>query len=266
MPMQLSLSWNLIRSAVLLTVGAFLAPACGGSAEFTAAQAGAAGSSAGGKGGDGSGGNNCPRSCPAFACVAGFKSVLVPGDCCPSCVPDGSGGGGGACTGCVTIGCGPGFKSVQQPGDCCPSCVPDGSGGAGGGNPCANVDCPAIDCANGYKYQSAPGQCCGTCVPDDAACSKGQANYQNLRKALLADPSTLKCAKDTDCKLLAQNPFCGDQCAAVPVSVPAAMSIDQQLGQFAAANCSTCTPVYPPRAAPPPPMCIGGQCVLGGYL
>ena len=228
--MPISRSWTLLQSAALLTVGAFLAPACGGSAEFTAAQAGAAGSSVGGNGGDGGGGGrDCPRSCPALAC-------------------------------------GPGFESVLQVGDCCPSCVPDGSGGSGGGNPCANVNCPAIDCASGYEYQSTPDQCCGSCVPDDAACSKGQAAYRSLRKALLADPSALECSQNADCKLLTPNPSCGDQCATVPVSAPAAISIGQQLSQFADANCSTCTVIYPPCALPPPPICIGGQCVLGGYL
>ncbi len=278
--MQNSQSWILIRSAVLLAASAFLAPACGGSAEFTAAQAGAAGHSAGsssggssnaggssGGAGNSGGGNDCPHSCPALACGPGFKSLYSPGDCCPSCVPDDSGGSGGGCSaGCVTIGCGPGFKSVQQPGQCCPSCVPDGGGGAGGGVNCEAVDCAVPECGAGYKYELTAGQCCGACVPDGDTCAEGQTEYKDLRSKLLADPSAVQCVLNTDCTLLSQNVQCGDQCAATPVSVQAAQSINPQLSEFAAANCAGCMVTAPPCAAPPPPICAGGKCILGGYL
>jgi len=140
--------------------------------------------------------------------------------------------------------------------------VPDGSGGSGGGNTCNGVSCPAIACVNGYHYETAPDQCCGVCVPDGDACSKGQAAYHDLREKLLADLSATACTTNNDCTLLGNNSQCGDQCAADAVNVLAASSVNAELSQFAAANCSTCKTIAPPCAAPPPPLSVAGRCSI----
>jgi hypothetical protein len=233
--------WITIRTATLLALASGLVPACGGTAVLPSDGVGAstsAGASGSGSGGSSSGG------------ASGFGAV-----------------GGTSCAdvACLAIGCGDGYKTVLLPGDCCSSCVPDGSGGAGGGDPCAGAACPSIACAPGYKYQSTPGMCCGTCVPDDQACSVGQAGYKMLREGFLADPKVHSCEKAADCKYLETNVFCGDACLTQPVNAAAAVEIEQQLSQFAANYCSSCTPLQPPCPAPLPPACVQGQCSFGVF-
>ncbi len=234
-------SWTLVRTAVLLAAGIVLAPACGGSVEFSAAQGGA-----GGKGGGSSGGGGSP-------------GAGSPGAGSPS-------GGGCNDVGCLNLGCGAGYKSVKEPGACCPTCVPDGSGGSGGGVSCATVDCPAIDCAQGYKWLSSADNCCGTCVPDPEACTKGQDAFQTLRKQLLADPSVHKCTTNADCTWLSDDFNCGNGCGGESVNVQSSKMLAAQLSQFAAQSCATCMIEPAPCEAPPPPFCDGQYCTYGGYL
>jgi hypothetical protein len=244
-------SWTRFRGAALLAAGAIVVSACGGSAEFREGGAGAAGSAVGG------------------APSAGAGGVGVSGG--------GAGGGGGwrdsgeAGSACVNVecpsdgACGPGYKAVTDASGCCTTCVPDGSGGSGG-NSCAYTSCPAIACGPGTKWASVPGQCCGTCVPDPEACSEAQAAYQDLRSQLLSAPGALNCGTTADCQFLSSSARCGAPCPSSAVSTAAAKSIEQQLNQFEAVNCSFCPAVEVPCVAPPPPFCAGGTCILGGYL
>ena len=113
------------------------------------------------------------------------------------------------------------------------------------------------------KPEPASGCCAFTCVPDPDVCKEGQTDYRVLRDQLLAEPNALSCTVDTDCKLLATSLYCGDACAALPVSVAAAVDFESQLSQFAATRCSTCMPIQPPCAFSVPPSCINGSCVSG---
>ncbi len=255
---------------------ALLATACGGT--FSEAGGSGAGGQTAGAGGSGAGGPTagaggsaagaggviCEAACPLipFDC----KLTYNPGQCCPSCEANGgaggvSSGGSGGClaVACDDIGCGPGFISVLQPGACCPSCVPDGSGG------CGNTGCPAIACANGYTLQQNPGSCCPTCVPSND-CELGQQSYDTLRQKLMSQPGAVACKVNNDCALLGSNAYCGDECSAIPVNAAAAQSINNELQAYATNNCSTCTPVYPPCASPPAPVCVAGQCTIGGFI
>lgn len=255
--------------------------ACGGS--FSGGGAGGTGatSGSGGSGGAlaGAGGLACDVACPAIVCVG--TSVTRPGDCCPTCEPYGGSGGasnggsggissggglsnaGGSCTGCPAIACAVGYKYVTQPGACCPTCVPDDSGGSGGAS-CTISDCPPSHCANGYVALQEPNTCCPVCVPG-SECSAGQERYQGLRSDLLSQPGAVACKVDQDCTLLAGNAYCGDACSDVPVNAAAAPTILGQLSSFAKQNCSTCSPVYPPCAAPLPPVCTQGACTRGTF-
>jgi hypothetical protein len=113
--------------------------------------------------------------------------------------------------------------------------------------------------------QQQAGDCCPSCVPDDV-CTLGQQGYDTLRQKLLAQPGAMACKVSNDCTLLSGNAYCGDECSQVPVNAAAAQGIDDQLSTYATNNCSTCMPVYPPCAAPLPPVCAQGQCVTGSYL
>jgi hypothetical protein len=124
---------------------------------------------------------------------------------------------------------------------------------------CALVDCATPDCAVGYVAQQEPDACCPVCVPA-TACTKGQQGYNTLRSTLLAQPGAMACKVDKDCALLASNPYCGDVCTYLPANAAATPSINAQLSSFAKENCSTCTPIYPPCAAPLPAVCVQGQC------
>ena len=296
---------SLQRSGILVSfVAAFWATACGGSAFTGDANAGAGGASLvcgpacpadGGAGGAGatsgsagsatagSGGAialcNGAAACPLIACAG----VLVskPGQCCPVCESGGAGGSlgiGGAdgCgpTACGNIACAPGWSPVYAPGACCPTCVYEGGGGAsgssgasgaGGGTGCGGVACPAIACASGFMLSQQPGDCCGTCVPDDT-CTQGQQGYEVLQGQLITQPGAVACKVDRDCAFIPGNAYCGTECAAVPVNAVALQSISEELSKYAGQNCSSCTPVYPPCAAPLPPICNQGQCVAGTYL
>jgi hypothetical protein len=255
---------------------ALLATACGGTFSGTGAAgaggAGTAGSGAGGSGATAGSGPYCNAACPLIACDG--PSTTLPGECCPTCEPSGGGSpGGGSSSGgaggatcadivpCADIGCPPGWISELQPGACCPSCV---SGGAGAGG-CEDVACPGIACAKGYMLQQSAGACCPSCVPNDA-CTQGQQSYDTLRQQLISQPGAVACKVSNDCALLSGSAYCGDECSAIPVNAAAAPSMDSQLSAYATKNCSTCTPVYPPCAAPPPPSCIDGQCVIGQFL
>jgi len=251
--MARSLFWSMIRNAVLVTSGAWLLAACGGSVEFRADPGGAAGTSAGGAVSAGASFGGASSGSTSFGGASSGSTS--------------SGGAGVDCTqvACTAIGCGPGFKSILEPGACCPTCVPDGSGGGGGsgGNPCAITTCPRPLCAQGFMYADVPGQCCGSCVPDPNACSNAQAEYRALRDKLLAAPEATSCAVDADCQWLATNAACGDPCPSSTVSVKAAAMIEPQLADFAESSCSSCPVTLPPCAAPLPSRCSAGKCSLG---
>jgi hypothetical protein len=181
-----------------------------------------------------------------------------------------SGGSAGGCSGvsaCPAVACAMGWTSVTKPGDCCPTCVPSGEAGAGGSGGCAGAGaCPAIDCIQGYTLEQTAGACCPTCVPDANACTQGQQGYEALRQKLLQASGVLACKVTSDCTTLSGNAYCGDECAATPVNVTSAPGINNQLSSYATDNCSTCTPEYPPCAAPLPPACENGFCVNSGVV
>ena len=270
----LSLKQHGLLVSLVSLVAALCATACGGS--FSGGAAGGTGGTgaASGAGGSGAaaGGGVCDVACPAIRCTGTL--VTYPGDCCPSCESGGSGGvsgGGTAGTGggcaelaCPAYACAVGYKSVYQPGACCPTCVPDDSGGSGGVGGCDLVECAQPKCAPGYMLQQQPDACCPTCVPNDA-CTKGQQSYDMLRTKLLSQPGAVACKVANDCALLGSNAYCGDECSQVPVNAAAAQSIDGELSSFAKNNCSTCTPIYPPCAAPLPPACVQGRCAIGMF-
>jgi len=111
----------------------------------------------------------------------------------------------------------------------------------------------------GYHLQQQAGQCCPSCVAD-TTCDAGQKGYQALRQKLLADPSAVACKTAKDCALLEEHPFCGDQCSYVSASASQAPSINEQLTSWDKANCSSCTPIYPPCVAPYPVQCLNSKC------
>ncbi|MEO8906338.1 MAG: hypothetical protein ABI488_27245 [Polyangiaceae bacterium] len=174
----------------------------------------------------------------------------------------GAGSGGMCNVECVQVECD--GVLTMAPGECCPVCVPYGTGGAGDGGAggCSNTACPAYACGSGYKPQTLPGECCPSCVPDDS-CAQGQADYSTLRRKLLAQPGAVACKVDNDCALLPGSSYCGDQCSQIPVNAAAAQSIESQLSSFGSSNCSTCTPIYPPCTSAFSPVCTQGQCVSG---
>ncbi|HEX3852984.1 MAG TPA: hypothetical protein VHW01_18605, partial [Polyangiaceae bacterium] len=88
---------------------------------------------------------------------------------------------------------------------------------------------------------------------------------QVLRRKLMSQPGAVACKVNDDCALLGGNAYCGDECSAIPVNAAAAQSINGELSAYAAQNCGTCTPVYPPCALPPPPACVDGQCAIGVF-
>jgi hypothetical protein len=282
----MSIKKRVLRGCGLLVpvLGALYSAGCGGSAFSEGGSGGAAGSAtgaAGGAAGSGASGNGgsagqCAKECPLIACGPGSVSTIQAGDCCPTCIPNGQGGAGGAsggsagaggCSGvvaCPAIACAMGFTSVTKPGDCCPTCVPSGQGGSGGSGGCAGATaCPAIDCAKGYTLEQTAGECCPTCVPNADACTDGQQGYDTLRQKLLQGMGVLACKVNSDCTTLPGNAYCGDTCAATPVNVASAPGINSQLGSYATDNCSTCTPSYPPCAAPLTPICENAVCATG---
>jgi hypothetical protein len=104
-------------------------------------------------------------------------------------------------------------------------------------------------------------------VPDSDACKQDQAGYDSLRQTLLQGTGVLACKTDTDCTRLAGSSQCGDVCSsAPPVNVSSAASINSELSSYAAAHCSTCTPVYASCIVPPPIVCSSAVCVVGEYL
>ncbi len=277
---------------LVLMLGALDSAGCGGSAFSDGGNGGAAGSAIGsaGSGVSGNGGSagTCAKECPAIACGPGSVSVFQAGDCCPSCLPVGQGGAGGAsggsagvggCSGvvaCPAVACAVGWTSVTKPGDCCPTCVltgsggssgssgSSGSGGSGGLGGCAStIACPPVDCAQGYTLEQTAGECCPSCVANASTCSQGQQGYTTLRQKLLQGAGVLACKVNSDCTLVSGNAYCGDQCAATPVNVTSAPGINNQLSSYATDNCSTCTPLYPPCAAPLPPVCENALCTTG---
>jgi hypothetical protein len=291
----MSIKKLVLRGCGLLVpvLGALYSAGCGGSAFSEGATGGTAGSATGAAGGaagagvSGNGGSAgmCAKECPLIACGPGSVSVTQPGDCCPTCVPNGQGGAGGAsggsagaggCSGvvaCPAIACAMGWTSVTNPGDCCPTCVPSGqggsggssgSGGSGGSSGCAGATaCPAIDCAQGYTLEQTAGECCPTCVPNADACMQGQQGYSALRQKLLQGNGVLACKVNSDCTALPWNAYCGEACAVTPVSVTSEPGINTQLSSYATDNCSTCTPLYPPCAVPLTPICENGVCATG---
>jgi hypothetical protein len=231
-------SLSLKQHGLLVSLLAALwASGCGGSvsgggAGGMGASAGVSGSGAGPSGGSGGGG-----------------------------APNGGSAGSCAQTGCPAIACAVGYKYIYEPGACCPTCVPDDSGGSGGVGGCALVDCSAPVCDPGYVAQQAPDACCPVCVLN-AACMKGQQGYDNLRSTLLAQPGAMACKVDNDCALLPSDAYCSEPCPSVPVNAAAAQSINGELSLFANDNCSVCPPVYTLCPVSLPAVCAQGQCTL----
>jgi hypothetical protein len=93
----------------------------------------------------------------------------------------------------------------------------------------------------------------------------GQIGYAAIRKNLLAQTGVLACQSDADCTLLSDNANCGDACAATPVSATSAPAINSQLSSYATNNCSTCTALIPPCAAPLPPVCKNALCATAAF-
>ncbi len=276
----MSIKKSILRGCglLVLVLGALHSAGCGGSAFSDGGSGGAAGSAIGaagsGVGGNGGSTGTCDKECPLIACGPGSVSVTQPGNCCPTCIPNGQGGTGGASGGstgvggcggvvaCPAIACAAGWTSVTEPGDCCPTCVFTGQGGAGGSAGCAStIACPPIDCVHGYTLEQEAGECCPSCVANAEACTQGQQGYTTLRQKLLQASGVLACKVDSDCTVLSGNAYCGDECSATPVNVTSAPGINNQLSSYATDNCSTCTPMYPPCAAPLPPVCENALCV-----
>jgi len=245
------------RLALALTAWCALgAVACGGSTSVLGDPMGSAGTGAAGSPGGGSGGATgvagsagamsagtggvCEAFCPAIACANGFVEERLPGQCCPTCVPSGGTAGAG--------GTGTGGGS--------------GTAGAGGVGGCDAVACIAIGCGPGTTPVVEPGDCCPTCVPDSQACMAGEQGYQTLLGSLLNQTGATSCAVDDDCSLLNGSAQCGGACSYQTVNAQQAPDMNNQLSLWAKSYCSTCTPIYPPCAAPPKPFCEGGQCQL----
>lgn len=271
-----------------LALGALDSAGCGGSAFSDGGSGGSAGSAIGSAGSgvsEGGSAGACAAACPAIACGPGSVSVFEAGECCPSCLPVGQGGTGGAsggsagvggCSGviaCPGVACVAGYTSVIKPGDCCPTCVPTGTGGSSGssgsagsgglGGCASTIACPAIDCAAGYTLEKQADECCPSCVANADACSQGQQGYATLRQKLLQGTGVLACKVSSDCTTVPGSAYCGDACASTPVNMTSAPGINSQLSSYATNNCSTCTPTYPPCAAPLPPVCTNGVCTTG---
>jgi hypothetical protein len=194
---------------------------------------GGAGGSVGGSGSSAGAGGACVAFCPALDCAQGY--TLEPGQCCPSCVPNG-GAGGTSSTG--------------------------GSAGVGGVGGCGDVACADIGCGPGTTPVTEPGSCCPICVPDGEACTAGKDGYQALLGNLLAQPGATSCMVDDDCALLSGSPQCGESCGGSAVNRSQAMDMAYQLSLWEKSYCSTCTPIYLPCAAPPKPFCEAGRCQL----
>jgi hypothetical protein len=113
----------------------------------------------------------------------------------------------------------------------------------------------------GYTQEQKPGECCPSCVPNDT-CTAGRQSYDTLRQQLISQPGAVACKVDKDCALLPGDAYCGDECLQMPVNAAAAQSIDTQLREYAAKNCSTCTPIEASCSTPLPPACVDGQCVI----
>jgi hypothetical protein len=287
---------DFLRSGVGLAVplfGALYLAACGGTASFKGGDgsggASSAGASSGGSSNAGapnpSGGSGpvCNVACPAIACGPG--SITVQNGCCPYCVPDGTAGDGsggyGGCgvVACPLIACSSNEVLIDELGQCCPTCVPAGNGGAGGttqsggaggapetggrggeGGTVCTASCPA--CLNGFVPVMEPGACCPMCVAPSQACTAGEQGYQTLRASLLQQSGATSCNVDSDCTNLSGLAQCGDQCVTSAVNASLEPEMANQLSLWASSYCSTCTPVYPPCAAPPTPFCSAGQCQL----
>jgi len=239
------------RALTLFALGGLWAVGCGGSAVFTAggdAGAAAAGANSTGAGGGGAGSPHCTGACSTIGCGPGYHSFKLVDACCATCVPDGQGGAaaGGAAAGGAAAG----------------GAAAGGAAAGGAGGQC-QVLCVAANCAKGSKLRTLPGSCCPTCVPELNACSNGQAGYDELRKMLLAQDGVLSCLTTSDCVPLTSYAYCGDTCSNIPIAKSTAAAIEPQLSAWASAECSTCTPEYPPCPAPLPPACIAGQCTTG---
>ena len=212
---------------------------CGGA---TSNGGGGAGGSSGGPGGtpnDGVGGGEC--GCPPVVCAPGFRSVTVPGACCPICQPCGA-------VNCPnTPACAPGEQPVTSAGQCCPtSCGQTGAGGTGGGGAggtgtgggtaagglggsggypacCyADADCgsdPAVHCVDTICLLPVPGGCWR-----NADCANGQTcngarvcpcnadcSYNAVPGKCVSLPPGC-CQKDSDCGDLVYEPCVNGVC------------------------------------------------------
>jgi hypothetical protein len=250
-------STQAVKKGLTLTIsalGALWLAACGGSTSIldnsggSAASGNASGSTGvgGGVGHGGAGGSGgtagtnsagaggvCLAFCPALDCAQGY--TLEPGQCCPTCVPNGGAGGTGGSA---------------------------GVGNAGGVGGCGDVACPDIGCGPGTTPVIEPGNCCPSCVPNGEACTAGEQGYQALLSNLLAQPGAASCMVDADCTLLYGSTQCGAACGASPVNASQVTDMANQLALWEKSYCATCVATYPPCAAPPAPFCEAGQCQL----
>lgn len=132
-------------------------------------------------------------ACPQVLCAPGYQQVVLPGECCPTCIPD------NYCENVVCPmdmaipECPPGSELVISGNDCCKyECKP---------NDCSMVACPQYfvepSCPIGYHWDTSWPNCCGTCVPDvdpnqyclsDDHCAVGQVCYFPPTDACLQPP------------------------------------------------------------------------------
>ena len=140
------------------------------------------------------------------ACERGFAEVTLPGQCCPSCRPVGT----GPCDGvrcAMLVVCEEGLDEVTPEGECCPRCRPVGPG------LCDSVRCAAVECEAGFAEVSLPGQCCPSCRlvgpgPCDSVRCAAVACEEGLEEAT---PEGECCPR---CRPVGPGPCDGIRCAA----------------------------------------------------
>ena len=245
--------WAALSSAALL---ALLLGSCGGKAGETYTGSGGQGSggskssggsssSGGTKSSGGSGGMACDDGCPSIGCGQGYYSVVLPGDCCPSCVS--------SCDGveCPQIKCQNG--SYVPDGECCATCNPVID--------CTNVLCVQPDCAEGSHAEVPPGQCCPQCVTD-LTCEQGKAGWQALYDTRTVELDAFSCTTNEECTVATLGSLCKFDCGTA-VNTASAKTLIDELSTYGATNCATC-PIT--DVACPPVVyfseCVENQCVL----
>jgi hypothetical protein len=234
--------------AVLLGFG--VAIACGGRSSFTPRDEpdGAGGSvsssgkaSAGGKTSTGGKANSAGGNLNLGA-VTSFGGTVT--------------SGGSSVCACDPVACRPGYYQLPAPQSCCGGeCVLD----------CRDVGCTDIDldCQEGMHVGTLPDECCERCVPDNPPpCEVARDLYEQYRAKTIGKYAALGCSPG-GCALAGENNRCAISCGIV---IPAAGRdfLEEDLGLFAEATCSSCPlPEEPPCLPIPPLTCSGGEeCVF----